>query len=76
MGLHGNRTPLLEMGYELYVFGPHMCRDVYTCVYIAMYLDIYSVSYRVSLHDCGPHPAALSEVLWLQQCADVFAFST
>lgn len=45
-------------------------------VCIAMYLDIYSVSYRVSRRDGGLDTTALSEVLWLPQCTDVFVFST
>ncbi len=54
--------------------------STHTGVCIAMYLDIYSVSYRVSRRDGGLAKTrfcgALSEVLWLLQCTDVFVFST
>lgn len=50
--------------------------STHTGVCLAMYLDIYSVSYRVSGRDGGLDTAALSEVLRLLQCTDVFVFST
>lgn len=45
-------------------------------VCIAVYFDIYSVSYRVSRLDCGLDTAAFSEVLWLLERTDLFVFST
>lgn len=65
-----------------YVFGPTCagCLRKHSGVCIAMYLDIYSNAYRVSQRDSGlmqiwADPAALSEVLWLLQCTDMFVFS-
>lgn len=51
-----------------------MCTHTGVC--IAMYLDIYSVSYRVSRRHGGLVKSWLSEVLWLLRREDVFVFST